>query len=1724
MAGSEERLLQALRKAAKDNEQLRARYDDLSSRLNEPVAIVGMACRYPGGIRTPEELWQFVADGGDAISPHPGDRGWAPDLYDPEPGVADHTYSRGGGYLDGAADFDAEFFGISPREALTMDPQQRLLLEVSWEAIESAGIDPTSLRGGDTAVFAGAMYHDYLRNSANGGTISGRVAYTLGLEGPAVTVDTACSSSLVALHLAIEDLRSRKASLALVGGVAVMSTPQVFIEFGRQRGLAPDGRCKAYAAAADGAGFGEGVGVLLIERLADARRHGHTVLAVVRGSAINQDGASNGLTAPNGSAQQRVIRQALAAAALSGADVDVVEGHGTGTPLGDSVEGQAIVNTYGQDHPADRPLWLGSLKSNIGHTQAAAGIAGLIKMVYAMRHGMLPATLHVDEPSPQIEWDSGAVRLITETREWPRAGHPRRAAVSSFGISGTNAHVIVEEPEAVAEAEPADEPALTAWPLSATDAESLREQAEHLASRLDGAARPVDVGFTLAGRALFEHRAVITGRDRAELRAGLTGLAAGDVPANVTVGVADGARSVAFAFSGQGSQRLGMGQELYAAFPVFAATFDAVAAELDRHLSRPLRDVLWGTDATLVDQTEFAQSGLFAFEVALAAQFRAWGVRPTLVLGHSVGELAAAHVAGVFSLADAARLVAARGRLMQALPPGGAMVAVGAPESAVLPHLGADVGIAAVNGPDAVVLSGAGEPVLAAAAELAELGFRTKRLRVSHAFHSPLMDGMLEEFRAVARQVTYCEPVVPLLSGATGEPAPAAQIRTPEYWVANIRQAVRFGDCVNAVAARDRHTLEIGPDGVLSGMAQPAPRWVPAQRRNSAEPQAALAALARLHVDGVRVDWPAWFAGVGKRIGLPTHTFRHRRYWAGGIGLRGDNVRDTGDLEHEVLRGFVESPESERVVLTGRLSTEAQPWLTDHAVGGTVLFPGSGFVDLVVTAGRAVGSELLAELTLQAPLVISGLGAVLVQVVVDPADDAGRRPVKVYSRAEDRTAWTCHGVGTLADAEPAPDFGSLQWPPPGATAVDLTGTYDELHARGFEYGPAFRGLAAAWQLDDDVYCEVRTGEAGHYSVHPALLDMALHGSAFLHRDGDQGGLPFVWSGVSVGSGGASTLRVRLSRLGADRLSLTAVDETGTPVVAVGSLALRPVTTASLAAAAPTRSLFTVEWERLEPEETGAERAVLDAGGMNAAGALTAVREFGDAERLAVLTRGATGPGLDTPDLDGAGVWGLMRSAEAEHPGRFLLVDSDGSHDAAVLRARDEPALAVRGGQAYAPRLARVPAERIGDVPAVDPRSTVVITGGTGTLGRLIARHLVERHGVRDVLLLSRSGPAAPGVPALVADLDGRVRAVAVDASDRAAMTEALAGVRVGGVVHAAGVLDDGVFESLTPARIEAVLRAKAESAIVLDELTRAADPAFFVMFSSVAGVLGSPGQGAYAAANAVLDALARRRRAAGLPGQSLAWGLWAQESVMTARMSVADHARAARAGVTELSTGEGLALFDAALGTDAPLLVLAAFAPGPGGDIPPMLRGVFKRLRRQSAGQADVARRVTGLKSEERQRVLLDVVRGHAAAVLGNTAEQVSPHKAFSDLGFDSLMVVEFRNRISAATGLTLPATLVFEHPNPVDLAAHLDARLADAATPKDPVLDVLDQAEALVAKLAVGEEARAGVISRLQRLLRTVQQPAAAAEPENLKDATAEEVFRLIESKFGLTSEDAVR
>ncbi|MEV6771998.1 type I polyketide synthase [Nocardia sp. NPDC051030] len=1658
---------------------------------DEPIAIVGMACRYPGGVRSPEELWELVDTGRDAVSLFPTDRGWPADLYDPASLRPATSYTREGGFLYDAADFDADFFGISPREAQAMDPQQRLLLELSWEALERSGIDPKSVRGSRTGVYAGVMYHDwglrlgplpeelaaYHGNGSLASVASGRVAYTLGLEGPAMTVDTACSSSLVAIHLAAAALRTGECELALAGGVTVMSTPDTFVDMSRQRGLAADGRCKSFGAGADGVGWSEGIGILVLERLSQAQARGHRVLAVVRGSAVNQDGASNGLTAPNGPAQQRVIRQALATAGLAATEVDVVEAHGTGTTLGDPIEAQAILATYGRDRAADRPVRLGSIKSNIGHTQAAAGVAGVIKMVEAMRNGRIPRSLHAETPSPQVDWTDGEVRLLTAAEDWPDRAQPRRAGVSSFGISGTNAHVIIEQAPAQQPIPTPPTPAIVPLVVSGRTAPALREQARNLMRYLESRPDLGAVGHALATtRAALEQRAVVQGADHAELIAGLLALADSD---RAGAGIVDG--KTALLFTGQGSQRIGMGAQLHRAFPAFAAAFDAAVAELDSHLERPLREVIWGADQDLLNRTDFAQPALFAFEVALYRLLESWGVRADYLAGHSIGELAAAHVAGVLTLSDAARLVTARGRLMYALPSGGAMVAIAATEDEVAPLLTESVSIAAVNAPGSVVISGAADAVLAVAESFAAQGRKTNRLRVSHAFHSPLMEPMLAEFEAVAAQLSFAPPAIPIISTLTGAEVSAAELCSPQYWVRHVREAVRFAAAVEQLADRQVTTfLEVGPDAVLASMGREClagsdtAEFLPTTRRDRDEVRELVTALGRLHTRGVTIDWRAWFGGAAPHVDLPTYAFQRQRFWLDGREYGAGDVGAAGldRVTHPLLSAAVESPESGALVLSGRIAPQSHPWLAEHRISGTVLMPGTGLLELALYAGDQVGCRRVEELTLEAPLPLPDDRAVVLRVVAGAPGSDGMRAVQVYSRVDGSAelSWTRHASGVLAPAA-GPAAPAAPWPPQGAQPVDVSGLYAELAQQGYQYGPSFQGVRAAWRRGAEVFAEVAlpdTVRAGDYGMHPALLDAVLQSTdagAAQPSDADGVRLPFVFGAVTLHATAATAVRVHVRPAGPESVSIDIADGAGAPVLTLGAYRWR---TGTVDAAAGDR-LYRIDWNRIETTGAAMEFDTVvitpPAGDIPAATraattqALDAVQQWArtDAGVLAVVTRGGVSVAGEDVDPAMAAVWGLVRAATAEWPGRFVLVDSDGEAASETVltaaMALGEPELAIRAGRVHVPRVGRTePAAHDSGFGS----GTVLVTGGTGGLGAVLARHLVAAHGVRSLLLVGRRGPEAPGAAELERELveaGAVVRVAACDVSDREALAALLSEVELSAVVHAAGVLDDGLVEALTPERIDTVLRAKADAAWHLHELTRDRELAAFVLFSSTAGVLAASGQGNYAAANAFLDGLAVHRHSLGLPALSLPWHLWLGAG-MAEGLDERDIARIVRQGITPLTTERGLALFDAALrGTEAvqlPIELDRNALRARTDELPAPLRGYAGR-RTAAAATVDgtLAADLAGRTPAERDRILLELVRREVATVLGHTGpDSIEPDRAFTDLGFDSLAAVELRGLITAASGVRVSSTLVFDHPTARAVAAHLAERLTGTAAP----------------------------------------------------------------------------
>ncbi len=1674
----------------------------LAAGQGEPIVIVGMACRLPGGVTGPEDLWQLVAGGVDAVCEFPDDRGWDLDrLFDPDPDRAGTSHARQGGFLRDAAMFDPGFFGISPREALAMDPQQRLLLEVSWEALERARIDPLSLKGADVGVFSGVFGHGYgagadapeLEGFATTGSASsvasGRVSYVFGFEGPAVTVDTACSSSLVAIHLAAQALRQGECSMALAGGATVMATPGTFVEFSRQRALAPDGRCKAFSSTADGTGWAEGAGVVVLERLSAARERGHRVLAVLRGSAVNSDGASNGLTAPNGLSQQRVIRRALAGAGLVPSDVDVVEGHGTGTALGDPIEAQALLAAYGQDRDSERPLWLGSLKSNIGHAQAAAGVAGVIKMVLALRHGVLPATLHVDAPTPEADWSAGAVELLTRARDWPVNGRPRRAGVSSFGVSGTNAHVIIEEAlresageRAVAAvaatvlaatvlattgAAPADVVPLV---VSARSAWSLAAQAGRLAPVVGTAPLAVVARTLASSRAVLDERAVVVAGSGEEALAGLAALARGEHAPGLVAGSADtpgagGARAggpgrVVWVFPGQGTQWAGMGRELLESCPVFAERIAECAAALEPWIDWPLADVLRGdAGPELTDRVDVLQPATFAVMVGLAAVWTSAGVVPDAVMGHSQGEIAAACVAGALSLEDAARVVALRSQAIAAKLSGrGGMASVALPSGDAAARLKpwADrVEVAAVNGPASVVIAGDAQALDEALESLEGQGVRVRRVAVDYASHTGHVEDIRDELTVALAGIDARAPAIPFYSTVTGDWINGAGVVDGGYWYRNLRNQVGFGRAVADLITREHRVfVEVSAHPVLVQAIAELPGVVVtgSLRRDDGGLRRLLASMAELFVRGVAVDWAGVLPPVTGWAELPTYAFDRQRYWLPPAVAADAASLGQAPAGHPLLGAVVSLPNSAGFTATSRWAPRSHPWLADHVAGDAVVVPNAALVELAIRLGDLAGTPAIDELTIDAPVVLPRRGSRDIQAVVSEPGETRRRSVEIYSRAPDApldAPWTRHAQGTLASAAP------------GAASPDA-------------------GAATEVSLDS-----AAASDAGRYGLHPALLDAAVRTVV------PDGALASVWTGVRLLASGAAAVRAAPGATSERGTGLALTDSCEQPVMTIDAVLGKPFSPeeAGITGIRPHEApahdaLFRVDWAELPlPAPDRASRAIdivpvataadvaasaeaapdvllyetVAAGPRASVNAALALLQAWLAEPALAETRLAVVTG-DCAKLGAAAVWGLVRSAQSEHPGRIVLADLGDASRAPLpsllpsLLLSGEPQLRVRDGVASVPRLARarpgVPAER----RRLDPDGTVLITGGTGTLGAATARHLVTAHGIRHLVLASRRGHA-PDLRRELTAMGASVTLAACDAADFTQLEAVLAAIPaehpLTAVVHAAGVLDDGVLTELSPDRVDTVLAPKADAALHLHELTRGLDLAAFVLFSSAAGVLGNPGQASYAAANACLDAIAHERHRLGLPAVSVAWGYWSAVSAMTRHLGAADLRRNKSAGMTGLSAAEGMALLDATLGTagtfvaaklDVPALRRAAA----GGDqVPPLLRGLAPAPRPTAAaasGRVPLAERLAGADQAE---AVLDLVRRHAAEVLGHaSAGAVHPGRTFKDAGFDSLTAIELRNRLASATGLTLSPAMIFDYPKPQALAGHLLARL----------------------------------------------------------------------------------
>lgn len=1759
-----------LEDALRELRRLRLERDDAIRAAREPIAIVGIGCRFPGGVSSPGELWRLLVDGVDAIAEPPAARVAAGTC--PAPDSLGDGGARFGGFLDEVDRFDAGFFGISAREAAGIDPQQRLLLEVAWEALEDACIAPERVAGSRTGVFVGLFMDDYARLGFRSGDLervdghatlgslrgmaAGRLAYALDAGGPAMQLDTACSSSLLAVHLACQSLRARECDLAIAGGANLMLTPEATLGVERLGALAPDGRCKAFSARADGFGRGEGCGVVVLARLSDALAARDRIVAVVRGSAANHDGRSNGLTAPNGPSQERVLRDALARAGVDPLEVGYVEAHGTGTPLGDPIEASAIAAVYGEGRDPAAPLLIGSIKSNVGHLEAAAGIAALAKASLALERGEIPPSLHAERPSERVPWDRVPLRVATGRMPWP--AHARAAGVSAFGMTGTNVHVVLEPapPAAVERSAAADRPAHV-LALSARTGRALGALAVEYAAALS--ARPeldlADACYSAnVGRARFSKRLAAVASTREELAETLRRFAAGEHAWGLATGeVAWGARpKIAFLFSGQGSQYGGMARELYDTQPGFRETLDRCASVLDGELAAPLLDVLFEKGGTRIDETEFTQPALFAVEYALAGLWRSWGVEPALLLGHSVGEYVAACVAGAIELEDALRLVAARGRLMQSCPTG-AMTCVFAAEAVVraeLERVGPEVAIAAVNGDANVVISGTSDAVAAAVERFAGAGVRSKPLAVSHAFHSPMMEPILEELGRIAGAVTFSAPTVPVLSNVTGDVA-GPSFMTPEYWVAQLRETVRFG----AALARARELgcdayLEVGPGSSLASLARqadPVALCLTSIGRRASDSRRMLEGLGQLFVRGAAVDWERFDAGRGRsKVALPTYPFERERHWlearpAFAVGARNQSSA--------VFDAVVRSPLLDRVVFEVALSTERRPSLGDHRVDGVAVVPAAWYLASVATAAReAWGGTgvVLEDVVFERALVVEDGAERMVQLAI-PRAESGSFEI-VATPGEEGAEWSTYASGRVQrageDSVATGDLAAVRSRLATEAATKPPGAGEWL-----QIGPAYDWTRTVGRGDAETLAELERPERAHADPRDAaagLLDSCMRTLALALDDRGARLLPFrvaraTFRGSFEGRRFTCHARATSARSG----DVTIYDEAGREIAAIEGLEVREAEGSRRAARG---RLYEVAWRAVGRREAprvgrvlivgegdevaaglrslGVDATAIELGGLGdalrgAEGGVEVVSLAASSDRpedavvraaglistlasaapgrevrfwLATTGAQATGPDDGVPGLASAPLLGLGRVLDAEHPElRSVRVDLDPSGSAAsnLSLAFSAPALerelAVRGGMLFAPRLRRASGRARTSI-RFRSGGAYVVTGGLGGVGLAIAGWLAER-GAGRVVLAGRSDPTEVARSAVAAIEAKGASAVFVQADvadprdvERLLAEAATEGFELRGIVHAAGVIEDSILLRLRAESVARVLAPKVAGATNLDAATRGLSLDCFVLVSSAASLLGSAGQGAYAAANAFLDALAHHRRSTGLAGVSVNFGPW-EGAGMASRLGERERGRWSERGVAPLAAGRALELLEEALAIGVPRVAAldvdwerfagALAAPS----------SFLEELSGAAAAPIEaLARELERLDDAERARALVDLVRARAARALSLDSPRAVPTgRSLFELGLDSLAALELRSELGAALGLSLVSTLVFDHPTVEALARHLgeiafeSGAVVQASVPKPLAPEELDR---------LGEsEAEALLLEELDRL-----------------------------------------
>ncbi|MFJ1800234.1 SDR family NAD(P)-dependent oxidoreductase [Streptomyces sp. NPDC088180] len=1706
---------------------------------DEPIAVVGIGCRFPGGINSPQDFWTLLMNEVDASGPVPEDR-WAPQRARSRENAA--VLSRvisNGAFLEDISGFDAAFFGMSATEARQLDPQQRMALEVAWESLEHAGIPPTSLAGTDAGVFIGVGTDDYGRRlledlpgveawTGIGSSLCGvpnRISYTLDLRGPSLAVDTACSSSLVALHQACAALRAGEVPLALAGGVMLMAGPGLTTVLDIAGAISPDGRSKAFDEAADGYGRGEGCGVLVLKRLSDARRDGDRVITLVRGTAVQQDGRTDGIMAPRATAQAHVLRKAYAAAGVAPGEVDYVEAHGTGTKVGDPIEAAALAEVVGDRAAGRGPCLIGSVKTNIGHCESAAGVAGLIKTALAMQHGLIPATLSVDGPRQDIPWATSGLRLVAEATPWPTTGRPRLAGVASYGYGGTIAHAVLEQapaatpgsgPDAGRDTEaagvrdteaaggrPDAAPPLTLHPVSSANGAGLAAQAARLAGAV-GAHPLGDVGHTLAHRRahLAERAAVVTG-DREELTAALTALAAGEAhPALVTGDASGPGRAPVWVFSGHGAQWSGMGRELLRDEPVFAAAIDRLGPVFTEELGLTPREVLTDGDLGSVDTV---QSMLFAMQIGLTALWRHYGVAPAAIIGHSVGEIAAAVAAGVLSETEGARLVCRRSALLRKVAGMGAMVMVDRPFDEVAADLGdTDALCAAIAAaPSSTVVAGDIPAVDAAAERWTALGRTVRRVDSDVAFHSAHMTEISGELALAVADLEPRAARVPLYLTAVEDPR-SARRQDASYWAANLRNPVRFADAVRA-AVEDGHRtfLEISAHPVVSHSitettaGAPGALVVPTLRRDKPERATLLTALARLHCAGVPVDWSVLHP-AGRRAELPATAWQHERHWV--------DARETAEPPVDTLLGAPTAVHASRVrVWPTTLDLRTRPYPRRHPVQGTEIIPAAVLVNTFLTAGR---TDVLSDLRLRQPVVVPQEETREIQTVLD---GAGLRLVSRKLGAPDN-AWSTHTlaeVGGERSVEPLGDVSAPERVDPGHVIERLA-----------ELGVADMGYP--WRIE-----ELRRGEGVLTAVATAELDRSW--AAVLDAALSMASVVFTGPGVlrmpahidSVNRSGPPPRRAAITvKVDAERPTTVHVDIRGVAEGGDGAesaLTLRGLRYGELDGSLSgeersTSGRFDLEWQPF-PVNAGSRtalpgRTVLVLGPEQLARSLvpacagqgatvsvdaTALADADhvlyapadrDPEATAVAFARLVAEVAALPDrkprlwcltsgvreaasvdrLGGSPLWGMGRVAASEHPefwGGVVDVPAGplGEESATLLLdllplRPQEPVLSLADGTVQVPRL--VPSAPAADEEPFGCRAdgTYLITGGLGVLGLELAEHLAQR-GARRIVLLGRT-PLPPRPQ--WSDEDRRVTAVrrlesagvtvvtlAVDITDREATRRALERLDlppVRGVVHAAGTVHSAMLHRLEADALREVMRPKVEGARVLHELFPPGATDFFVLFSSAGPLLGLPGQGAYAAANAYLDALAAHRRSGGArESVSIAWTSWRGMGMATAAEAT-DVELAAR-GAADMAPDRALRAFDQiAAGAPGPLVTVLGLLRDHRGPRPALLA----ELTQDDAARPAEVPDWVGLSGDELAAYLLDDVRGRVASVLGLRPDAIGVHRPLTEAGVDSLLAAAVRVALERDLGVALPATLLWNYPTVSEIAGFLAGVLATRA------------------------------------------------------------------------------